>query len=123
MPADAKCLGIPDDVEKQAHHIVPVATFKPGDLGDRLCQLGIDLNGPENGVWLPVCQYKKDLRDQPTVHFGRHLGDYDKEVRERLGKANTKQDALSVIGDLRDELCSNSIDLQKTIHPCPGYKL
>ncbi|MEZ6056499.1 MAG: AHH domain-containing protein [Planctomycetaceae bacterium] len=55
------------------------------------------MNGPENGVGLPVCQYKKDLKEQPKVHFKRHLGGYEKYVRKQLDNVNTKEEALAVI--------------------------
>ena len=123
MTSSSPCSGIPSDVPKQAHHIVPVSTFKLGDLGDRLCRLGIDLNSAENGVWLPTCQYKKNLKDQPTVHFGRPLGDYEKDIRERFIGVTTREEALKVINQIRDELCSGKLALQRTINPCPGYNI
>ena len=117
-----ECTGIPDDVTKQAHHIVPVSTWKPGALGDKLCKLGIDLNSSDNGVWLPKCQYEKDLKDQPTVHSGRHVGNYLRDVERRLKNVRSGSKAQQIINEIRKELCAGEIDLQATIRPCPEYE-
>ncbi len=44
----------PPNAKVAAHHIVPVSLFRDPDIGGKLRKLGIDLNGPQNGVWLSV---------------------------------------------------------------------
>lgn len=44
-------------------------------------------------------------------------------IAHEIMGVTTQEEALKIIGEIRDELCSGSISLQDTVNPCPGYTL
>jgi hypothetical protein len=90
----------PYPVVSQAHHIFPVDWF--GDeLGSRLRNWGVDLNGTENGVLLPKFHYHNR---RAAIHRGGNSDAYLTEVRAALSEATDRDSALSLIEELRQRL-------------------
>ncbi|MCC6126743.1 MAG: AHH domain-containing protein [Pirellulales bacterium] len=87
-------------VEAQAHHIFGVAQFDT-PLGQKLQKWGINLNGAENGVWLPVKDYAGRMA---SLHSGRPVEAYTNKVIEQLNRATSKESALKILRKLRDDL-------------------
>lgn len=102
----AAALG-PDDypVQAEAHHIFGVNEFNT-ELGRRLQLWNIDLNGKDNGVWLPKYDYPGR---KASLHNGRPLGDYTKEVLRRLSEADTREEALAILNRIRDDLLNGDL--------------
>lgn len=107
---------VPRWIRTEAHHIVPVQMFD-GRLGTKLHDLGIDLNGLDNGVLLPTKHYKNR---RAALHKGKHLDEYNKIVRREFEKIDIynlsgdegRQEALVVLERLRDDLLNRRVILQ-----------
>jgi hypothetical protein len=87
-------------VAAQAHHLFPVQLFNT-PLGRKLVGWGIDLNGKDNGVWLPMFDYAGRVA---SLHRGGPLASYAKEVEKRFASVTSKKDALAVLQQLRSDL-------------------
>ncbi|MDX2218805.1 MAG: transglutaminase domain-containing protein [Burkholderiales bacterium] len=92
----------------QAHHIVGGATDVGKATQERLKKLGVDLNSPMNGVFLPGCGKSNALG---TIHCGKHTGDYERYVERLLSKATTKEQAINILNDIRSDLLNNAVML------------
>ncbi len=94
-------------VKCQAHHLFGVVEHG-SPLGKKLQGWGIDLNGQENGVWLPsepVAGY------EGAIHNGRHLTSYGDAVRNRLADATNRDDALAILAGIRKDLINGDLRL------------
>lgn len=90
----------PPQAAAQAHHIFPVDLFLE-PFGRKLSNLGIDLNGAENGVWLPKFDYPGR---KASIHNGRTCGSYIDKIRQMFDAAETHEDALAILKQLREDL-------------------
>lgn len=92
----------PYPVAAQAHHLFPVELFST-EMGRKLAELGIDLNGAENGVLLPVKDYSGRVA---ALHSGRTSGEYVRAITRRFQQANpqTKDEALAFLNEIRNDL-------------------
>lgn len=93
----------------EAHHIFGVADFDT-PLGRRLQAWGIDLNGTDNGVWLPRDHYPGRTA---SLHRGRTGGDYIQEVNRRLGEATNASEARTILGGIRDDLLNGTLQINR----------
>jgi hypothetical protein len=98
----------PPEAKAQAHHIFPVHLFDTA-LGRQLHALGIDLNGAENGVWLPSQDYPGRIA---SIHRGRHCSSYLDLVYELLQEAANKQDALAILEGIRNDLLTGIVHVK-----------
>jgi hypothetical protein len=105
-----------EKVRLAAHHIFPVQLFD-SPLGRKLHDLDIDLNGIDNGVWLPFDDFTGRTS---SWHRGNHTGklfaadgtlkeSYLQTVRNRfrnldLNSDGARERALELIDEIRQEL-------------------
>jgi hypothetical protein len=109
--------GIPAKIRVAAHHIVPVELFNDPQIGTLLHRIGVDLNGLDNGVLLPVRHY---ANRRVALHTGSHLARYRELVRRRivegqLHRLNPKAArlrALEIIDGIRNDLLHRRTILQ-----------
>ncbi|WP_459554320.1 AHH domain-containing protein [Lacunimicrobium album] len=87
-------------VAAQAHHIFPYV-LRDSKLGKRLQSWGIDLNGVENGVFLPGADYAGRVAHK---HTGRHLKTYTTFVIQELSKSKNKAEAIEKLEFIRELL-------------------
>jgi hypothetical protein len=86
-----------------AHHIVAGEHPDAQQARDILEGFGIGINDPGNGVFLPASKRVPN----PTgaaVHGSLHTEDYYAEVNRRLVAATTREEALVVLEEIRQEL-------------------
>jgi len=91
----------------QAHHIVGAVSDAGKRSRTKLKKLGIDVNSPSNGVFLPGCKGS----GIGTIHCGKHTKVYEELVFNLLESAQTKEEAVAVLNDLRHELLSRTLRL------------
>ncbi|MFM8584572.1 MAG: AHH domain-containing protein, partial [Planctomycetaceae bacterium] len=94
-------------VDAEAHHLFGVELFD-SQIGRRLHRWGIDLNGPEYGVYLPRFDYPGRVA---SLHRGRTGGAYREEVVRRLSAAKSKAQALEILDDIRDDLLNGRLKI------------
>jgi hypothetical protein len=120
---DARQLGLtpeladfPAGARPQAHHIIPVQLFRDPAIGGKLHRLGIDLNGPENGVWLPSVDFPGR---EAALHRSNHAGgirgtdgvvgeSYVRTVERRLETARNRDDVIRVLDTIRRDLLNST---------------
>jgi hypothetical protein len=103
----------PWPIASEAHHIFPSSQFNTR-LGRKLHDWGIDLNGAENGVWLPKYHFTGRLDANgvgPCLHRGMHNRAYTDVVLQRLRLATTKDEAVAVLASIRDDLLTSRLTL------------
>ena len=88
-----------------AHHIFGVELFDT-IIGQKLQKWGIDLNGRQNGVWLPQYDYPERVA---SLHNGRTTKRYNDTILERLSEATSKQEALALLDKIRQELLNGDL--------------
>ena len=99
--------GVPQPADSAAHHIVGETSKAAKPARDILNKHGIDVNGAENGVFLP----NKNNTDAMAgiLHNGRHPNKYLNAVNERIinaDKLGGKEDVINELGRIRDILSS-----------------
>ncbi|OXX62401.1 RHS repeat-associated core domain-containing protein [Vibrio sp. V15_P4S5T153] len=99
--------GVPRPKNSAAHHIVGETSKGAKPARDILKKHDIDINGADNGVFLPN---KDNTSDMPGIlHNGRHPNDYLKSVNDRITIADTlggKQAVLDELSAMRSTLSS-----------------
>lgn len=99
--------GIPKPPNTAAHHIVP-ENDKEADAARKILKKHIiDINGYENGVFLPTAN--NGGVDPGITHSGRHPTDYAKAINKRIEDADNvggKQAVLDQLEKIRQELLS-----------------
>ncbi|HDY7619952.1 TPA: AHH domain-containing protein [Vibrio vulnificus] len=99
--------GVPRPKDSAAHHIVGETSKGAKPARDILKKHDIDINGADNGVFLPN---KNNTSDMPGIlHNGRHPNDYLKSVNDRITIADTlggKQAVLDELSAMRSTLSS-----------------
>jgi len=111
--------GLPVNARYQSHHIIPCELFND-DVVKCVCYMGFDLNGVENGVNLPCCDY--DDREA-AYHCGRTPRKYREAIQTKLGTikrvaGNNNAELLryvrGMVHAVRKELCKDPDGLNKT---------
>lgn len=97
--------GVPRPDGTQAHHIVGKTTQYGQDTQDLLKNLGIDVNSPVNGVFLPGCGSSNAIG---MVHCGKHTGEYELAIWNRLQTSKSKEDVIHRLQQIRNELLNNT---------------
>lgn len=106
----ADYFGLPNfPVVAEAHHIVPIELFDT-ELGRRLHNLGINLNGPDNGMFLPTRAFEQW---KGAIHSGRTPNSYLDTVREALKEVSNRSEALLALDNLKQGLADGTIDLNR----------
>ncbi|MCE9885251.1 AHH domain-containing protein [Obesumbacterium proteus] len=95
--------GISRPANSQAHHIVPETAQSAGPARDILNKHGIDINGADNGVFLPNRHNTDGL---PSIeHNGRHPDDHIDDINERIKEADRvggKQQVLRELSTIKN---------------------
>jgi hypothetical protein len=99
----------------QAHHIFGVANFN-SDLGRRLSDdFDIDLNGVQNGLWLPSGPYTGlPAAFKGSYHSGMSAGYYTSFVNSYLDDATSAADALDRLGNVKAWLLNGCMPINRT---------
>lgn len=91
----------------RAHHIVGDNEYS-GESKAILEKYGIDINAPENGIFLPQDE-TSDLHG--TIHNGKHTMAYNDEVTQRLKVATCKEDVLEILDSIKEDLYNGDMEL------------
>lgn len=92
----------------QAHHIVAYDDIKADPARKILDKFGIDINDIDNGVFLGA---PGSNSTESVIHNSKlHSEDYYNMVNDRLGQANSKEEALETLDGIRNQLLTNSTD-------------
>ena len=97
--------GVPKPIGTQAHHIVGKTTPEGKRTQTLLKRLDIDVNSPTNGVFLPGCGSSNAAG---MMHYDRHTRDYEIAIRDCLENVRSKQEAISELQKIREELLDNT---------------
>ena len=93
-----KKAGIPRPANSEAHHIVPERTPSAGPARDILNKHGIDINGADNGVFLPSCHNTDGL---PGIkHSGKHPNPHISDINRRIKEADRRGGKTEVLKEL-----------------------
>jgi hypothetical protein len=68
----------------------------------------IDVNSPLNGVWLPDCKGPVGVM---SLHCGKHAEAYERFVFSQLSGANTREEAISALAEIRRLLMHGELPL------------
>ena len=94
-------------VDAEVHHLFGVKLFDT-PLGKRLQAWGIDLNGAENGAYLPKYDYDGRVA---SLHRGRSVGAYTTEVVRRREAAKNRNQAVEILDEIRDDLLNERLKI------------
>ncbi len=83
-----------------AHHIVAGNARKAAQARDILKKFGININDAKNGVYLPTVKGVT----KGAYHHSLHTDSYYRKVTELLSSAKSKDDAMSILGDIAEQL-------------------
>jgi len=97
----------PPDVDFQAHHIFPVELFDT-PLGLRLQELGINLNGTENGILLPT---KRFDGWRGAIHSGGPPESYATKIKAAFTDVTTKEEGLNALRSVREKLWNGELQI------------
>lgn len=99
-----------------AHHIVPYGDRRAADLRTTLGNLGIDINSPDNGVFLPQVPGS-------TAPGAYHPSLNSKAYHEQLGLdllgVSSRQRALDILDNIRGQLLNGTYPGSKPTPPKP----
>lgn len=96
-----------DKSNSRAHHIVGDNEYS-SESKAILDKYGIDINAPENGIFLPQNE-SSDLHG--TIHDGKHTKAYNDEVTQRLRAATCKEDVLEILDSIKEDLYNGDMEL------------
>ena len=96
-----------DKSNSRAHHIVGDNEYS-SESKAILDKYGIDINAPENGIFLPQNE-SSDLHG--TIHDGKHTKAYNDEVTQRLRTATCKEDVLEILDSIKEDLYNGNMEL------------
>ncbi|PXY95581.1 hypothetical protein DKK76_04745, partial [Frischella perrara] len=102
-----KATGISRPANSAAHHIVPETTKGAQKARDILKKYGIDVNGAENGVFLP--NYKNTNGMPGILHNGKHPNSYIDAINDRIERAaetGGRDGVLEELDNIRNILAS-----------------
>ena len=103
--------GVKSSPGNQAHHIIGEAYPEGVEARRILAKYGIDVNAPENGVFLP--SRGGSMADKTAVHSGKHAREYEIDTLRRLKDAQTRDDAVAILSNIRNELLRGTIKLNE----------
>ncbi|MTD29430.1 hypothetical protein GK011_21140 [Erwinia sp. J316] len=97
--------GTPRPANSAAHHIVPETARGASPARDILNRHGIDINGPDNGVFLPNRNNTDGMAG--ILHNGKHPDKYIDAINRRIQGADIsggKQGVIDELGNISDIL-------------------
>ncbi|WP_227743398.1 AHH domain-containing protein [Hafnia alvei] len=95
-----KKAGIPRPANSEAHHIVPERAPSAGPARDILNKHGIDINGADNGVFLPSRHNTDGL---PGIkHSGKHPNPHISDINDRIKSADELGGKPAVLRELNN---------------------
>jgi len=97
--------GTPRPKNSAAHHMVPETAKGAQPARDILNKHGIDINGANNGVFLPNRNNTDSLSG--ILHNGKHPDDYISAINRRIENADIrggKQEVINELGGINDIL-------------------
>jgi hypothetical protein len=118
---------LPSTAFCQAHHVIPCETWDE-PAATRIHECCFDLNGPDNLIMLPCCDYPNRTA---AYHTGRTPSTYVASVRTSLRQLNLVTDpdlfcagARAILLGLKTSLCSSPMFLNRTtnIQSCSGAR-
>ena len=98
--------GLPKLDGHAAHHIVPHEDMRAAPARNRLKSFNIDINSPENGIWLPANKAANET-SKAAYHRTLHTNKYYTNVNRRLMQAHNKEESLEVLDDISKQLAKN----------------
>jgi RHS repeat-associated protein len=119
--------GVPSTAFCQAHHVIPCETWDE-PAATRIHECCFDLNGPDNLIMLPCCEYEGR---KAAYHTGRTPSGYVRDVRALLQQLDRETDparfcagAMTILQNLKNGLCNNPMYLNRTtnIPNCSGAR-
>ncbi|MFJ0492295.1 AHH domain-containing protein [Citrobacter werkmanii] len=99
--------GTPRPKDSAAHHIVPETAKGAKPARDILKKHKIDVNGADNGVFLPNRNNTDGMSG--ILHNGKHPDDYISAINNRIESADIrggKQEVINELGRINDILSS-----------------
>lgn len=103
--------GVKSSSGYQAHHIIGEAYPEGVEARRILAKYGIDVNAPENGVFLPSRGGSEVSK--MAVHSGKHAREYEVDTLRRLKDAQTRDEAVAILSNIRNELLRGTIKLNE----------
>jgi hypothetical protein len=116
-----RCPGLPDAIyDCQAHHIVAKSCHRARKAAQILQALGIDLDDPSNGVFLPASETAKQngpskkayIHNQ--IHTKPYYANVNFQVIQAYEQGAEKDDMKRLLRDIAN-------DLKKGVHPIYQY--
>jgi RHS repeat-associated protein len=93
----------------ETHHIVAEKDPDGAPARQVLSNFGIDINNPENGVFLPATSATQNPTGS-VVHRGPTLtDDYIEYVNAQMSQASTREEALEVLQAIKDNLIAGNM--------------
>jgi A nuclease family of the HNH/ENDO VII superfamily with conserved AHH len=86
----------------EPHHMIPENDSNYADLRGRMAALGFDIDGAQNGVYLPGPNASTDASE--TYHRNLHNPEYRREIESRFEFVTTREEALAAWEQIRTEL-------------------
>lgn len=99
--------GTPRPKDSAAHHMVPETAKGAQPAKDILNKYGIDINGADNGVFLPNRNNTDGMSE--ILHNGKHPDDYISAINNRIKAADElggKQGVIYELGNINSILSS-----------------
>ncbi|MCL1981961.1 MAG: AHH domain-containing protein [Clostridiales bacterium] len=96
----------PPPYPNAAHHIVAGNDHEAQDARKVLDDFGIGINDKENGAFLRYTE-----KGTGTLHSGQHHDAYYRTVNKMLKEANSKEEAIGILGDIKKLLQSGALPL------------
>lgn len=87
-----------------AHHIVAVTSKYAREARAILQKYNIDINGADNGVFLPTVKGVA----KATYHNSLHTERYYRRITELLSVARGRDDVLDILNDISEQLLNNT---------------
>ena len=89
----------PPSYPNAAHHIVAGDAPDAINARNHMEKYGVSINSHHNGVFLRTTE-----EGEGVLHKGPHTGKYYAEVNKRILQANSKEQVLEILDDIREGL-------------------
>lgn len=109
------------NVEKQvnafggvaAHHVIPGNDPHAKGAREILKKFEIDINGPENGIFLPTDN--KSIY-KGIIHNTNHSPKYSKEIHIQLKKCKSREEVIDVLEKVKHDLYNGKLSLKDGVN-------
>lgn len=106
--------GEPKTPGYEAHHIVAETDPAAAPARAILKDLGIDVNSPENGVWLPATPATPNPTGSVVHRGATRTAEYLEYVNDQLSNAATRDEALQILQAIKDDLIAGNMPWQNS---------